>query len=438
MDTSTTAAAVVGSFILTHVLMACMQRLRLRRIERKSLELCEEPVAAPSAGDAARLPITVVTGFLGSGKTTLVNRVLTGGHGRRVVVIENEVGAISIDHELIDEAAQARAPAGVRVLKNGCMCCAGETPGSELERVLDQLLKMRRDAGTTPPFDYVLIETSGLADVAPIIQVLWRHEMERSPYYLDGVVAVVDCAHILRHLRPSTAFGFARRRVEAERQLSYADRVVLNKLDLLADAAALAAVEAAVRELNPTAGMLRATHAAVDVDALLDQQAFSSARWERALNAQEEQQPGAAPFSAPAHGATRVATVCLQVDAPLRLSALQGWLQELIGARERDLYRMKGLLHVAGDERRFVLHGTHAQVQGHFDRVWPEGARRSVLVVIGIGLSHSELQTGLLRCCADAGAEGGCTPCDVEDDDFEVVEAEPDGGAGARRRRGVT
>ena len=320
MDTSTTAAAVVGSFILTHVLMACMQRLRLRRIERKSLELCEEPVAALSAADAARLPITVVTGFLGSGKTTLVNRVLTGGHGRRVVVIENEVGAISIDHELIDEAAQARAPAGVRVLKNGCMCCAGETPGSELERVLDQLLKMRRDAGTTPPFDYVLIETSGLADVAPIIQVLWRHEMERSPYYLDGVVAVVDCAHILRHLRPSTAFGFARRRVEAERQLSYADRVVLNKLDLLTDAAALAAVEAAVRELNPTAGMLRATHAAVDVDALLDQQAFSSARWERALNAQEEQQPGAAPFSAPAHGATRVATVCLQVDAPLRLS----------------------------------------------------------------------------------------------------------------------
>ena len=126
------------------------------------------------------------------------------------------------------------------VLKNGCMCCAGETPGSELERVLDQLLKMRRDAGTTPPFDYVLIETSGLADVAPIIQVLWRHEMERSPYYLDGVVAVVDCAHILRHLRPSTAFGFARRRVEAERQLSYADRVVLNKLDTLPEAAAAA------------------------------------------------------------------------------------------------------------------------------------------------------------------------------------------------------
>ena len=146
----------------------------------------------------------------------------------------------------------------------------------------------------------------------------------------------------------------------------------------------------------------------------------------------------AAPLSAPAHGATRVAPVCLQVDAPLRLSARQGWLQERIGARERDLYRMKGLLHVAGDERRFVLHGTHAQVQGHFDRVWPEGARRSVLVVIGIGLSHSELQTGLLRCCAGAGAEGGCTPCDVEDDDFEVVEAEPDGGAGARRRRGVT
>ena len=276
----TVAVVVVVSFVLTQLLLACLQRKRLQRIEEKSLSLCAK------AG-ARQVPITVITGFLGSGKTTLVNRVLTADHGKRVVVIENELGSVSIDHSLIDEERQKAAPHGVLVLKNGCMCCSGESPGGELERVLDKLLEMLRVEQGALAFDYVLIETSGLADVAPIIQVLWRHEMERSPYYLDGVVAVVDCAHILRHLRPSTAFGFARRRVEAERQLSYADRVVLNKLDLLADAAALAAVEAAVRELNPTAGMLRATHAAVDVDALLDQQAFSSARWERALNAQE-------------------------------------------------------------------------------------------------------------------------------------------------------
>ena len=163
----TVVVVVVVSLVLTQLLLACLQRKRLQRIEEKSLSLCTK--AEPGA---RQVPITIVTGFLGSGKTTLVNRVLTADHGKRIVVIENELGSVSIDHSLIDEARQKDAPHGVIVLKNGCMCCSGESPGGELERVLDKLLEMLRVEQGALAFDYVLIETSGLADVGPILQVL--------------------------------------------------------------------------------------------------------------------------------------------------------------------------------------------------------------------------------------------------------------------------
>ena len=263
MDWWRVAVLLVGSFLVTHVLVSWLQRMRLRRIERKARSLCEEAsVPATCATESTRrVPVTIVTGFLGSGKTTLVNRVLASpDHGLRVLVIENELGAISIDHELIDRSRQAAMPEGLIVLKNGCMCCSGETPGSELERVLDKLLEMSKlavlnaeaeassdqpDALTvtnttaaaaattaamtaattaatteaTLPFDHVLIETTGLADPAPIVQVLARREMAASAFYLDAVVTVVDAANVLRHLRPTGPFGFTRRRAEAEKQV---------------------------------------------------------------------------------------------------------------------------------------------------------------------------------------------------------------------------
>lgn len=275
-------STLVGSFVVAQLLFAWMQRLRMGRIELKSKELCESAAAGGSSAGVApqSIPITIITGFLGSGKTTLVNRILTGDHGRRILVIENELGAISIDHALIDETKQASAPAGVVVLKNGCMCCSGETPGSELERVLDKLLEMGRVGDTCAgggtsgsshsqgndgqsaaaagsvslPFDYVIIEMSGLADPGPVMQVLWRQEMARSPFYLDGVVTVVDACHVLRHLRPTGAFAFTRSRHEAEKQVAVADRLVVNKVDLVADSSGtVEAVVDALTQLNAAA-----------------------------------------------------------------------------------------------------------------------------------------------------------------------------------------
>ena len=444
------AAALVVSYAATHMLVVWLQRLRLSRIESKSRALCGEDVAAASGdGSIRRVPITLITGFLGSGKTTLVNRVLTSpDHGLRVLVIENELGAVSIDHALIDNTKQAALPDGVVVLKNGCMCCSGETPGSELERVLDKLLEMgqldhgklddsrlpadvsgngtvgERVGSTAPvaelPFDYVLIETTGLADPSPIVQILARREMERSRFYLDAVVAVVDAANVLRHLRPSGPFGFVRRRAEAEKQIALADRIILNKVGLLCGqpaagaegdqqartggeaggSEALAPVLAAVRRVNASAGVLHADYADVPLSELLDLRAFSSARWLSHAAADAEER-----YAHDAAHAASVTCVSLTLDAPIALPRLQAWLQRLMEKRHEDVYRIKGVLAIAGAPERFVLHGVHADVHGAFERPWAPGeVRSSSLVVIGHRLDRDEL-TAAFRATADSSGE---------------------------------
>ena len=182
--------AIVISYLATHVFVVWLQHRRLLRIESKSLKLCGDAAIQTTA---PKVPITLITGFLGSGKTTLVNRILTSpDHGLRILVIENEIGAISIDHTLIDQARQPDMPDGVIVLKNGCMCCSGETPGSELERVLDKLVDMDQTNEKILPIDHILVETTRLADPGPIVMALCRREMEESRFFLDSVVTLVD------------------------------------------------------------------------------------------------------------------------------------------------------------------------------------------------------------------------------------------------------
>ena len=450
----------------------------------------ESPEAAVLPGQetepAATTPITIITGFLGSGKTTLVNRLLTSPeHGQRLLVIENELGSVSIDHALIDQSKQASAPAGVVVLKNGCMCCSGESPGSELERVLDKLLEMSRvdDAtggkrnghgqGARLPFDHVLVETSGMADPGPILQILCRREMAASGFYVDGVVTVVDCQNILRHLKPEGAFGFARRRVEAEKQIALADKIILNKTDLLQmpaptsglaaaaasderttdisistagiklaqngasdgrkdkgrgqasqrlDGLALSEILAAVRFVNASAPITTACRAEVPLNELLSLRAYSSAGWlnhharhlDRAARAEK-----ALPSSR-AHSAT-VTCVSLVLEPPyaIELGRLQAWLQNIVTARHEDLYRLKGVLSIKGRAERFVLHGIHANVHGAFDRSWSPGeVRSSTMIVIGRKLDRAALHEGFRASAVTVDAtevDGACDECAPEE-----------------------
>jgi G3E family GTPase len=207
------------------------------------------PVPNATSADA-RIPVTVVTGFLGSGKTTLLNHVLTRHHGRRIAVIENEFGEIGIDHELVVKADEE-----IFEMNNGCICC---TVRGDLIRILGQLAR-RRDR-----FDYVLIETTGLADPGPVAQTFFVDEEVREHYRLDGIVTLVDARHVGQHVEDSS---------ECQEQIAFADRILLNKTDLVNDAD-LERLESRLQQMNATATLLRTSHAEVPVEAVLDLRAF--------------------------------------------------------------------------------------------------------------------------------------------------------------------
>ncbi len=198
----------------------------------------------------SRIPVTVLTGFLGAGKTTLLNRLLTANHGKRIAVIENEFGEIGIDNALVINADEE-----IFEMNNGCICC---TVRGDLIRILGQLLK-RRDK-----FDYILVETTGLADPGPVAQTFFSDDEMKRSFRLDGIVTLVDAKHISLHLDDAP---------EAKEQIAFADRILLNKIDLVTPAE-LTALEDRVRSINSVAQVHRTTQASLGVDDVLNIHAF--------------------------------------------------------------------------------------------------------------------------------------------------------------------
>jgi G3E family GTPase len=190
---------MLATFLLSNGIAWWLEGRRRLRILEKTKRL--------AAASTFKTPVTIVTGFLGSGKTTLVNRILTShDHGKRIVVIENEVGALSIDDKILRASEQEKSTAGIFVMKNGCMCCSGDGAGPELERVLNHLLELLDQH----EFGHVVIETSGLADPAPIMQTFFSHNMCGGRFVLDGVVTIVDAKNIWSHIQESNKRWWAR------------------------------------------------------------------------------------------------------------------------------------------------------------------------------------------------------------------------------------
>src|SRR6476469_3101936 len=203
-----------------------------------------------------RIPVTVLTGFLGSGKTTLLNRILTENHGQRIAVIENEFGEIGIDHELVVNAEEE-----IFEMNNGCICC---TVRGDLIRILGNLMK-RKDK-----FDYILIETTGLADPGPVVQTFFFDEEIKEKVRLDGVVTVIDCKHVALHWGDR----------EVKEQIAFADVVLLNKTDL-AQANEVDLLERRIKGMNSTTRVIRTQKATTDVNNLLGIQGFNLQRIEQ-------------------------------------------------------------------------------------------------------------------------------------------------------------
>jgi G3E family GTPase len=317
-----------------------------------------------------QIPVTVLTGYLGAGKTTLLNRILSEQHGRRYAVVINEFGELGVDNDLVVQADEE-----VFEMNNGCVCC---TVRGDLIRILGGLMKRRGR------FDGIIIETTGLANPAPVAQTFFVDEDVRAKTRLDAIVTVADAKHLPQRLADSH---------EAEDQIAFADVIVLNKTDLVS-AAELEEVERCIRGINRFAKIHRTTRAALPIAEVLDQGAFDLDR----ILAIE---PGFLTADAHEHGED-VMSVSFELDRPVDAEKFNAWITGLLATKGQDLLRTKGILSYAGEDRRFAFQAVHMMADGDFIGPWREGEpRKSRLVFIGRNLNRPQFRRGFESCQVD-------------------------------------
>lgn len=356
------------------------------------------------------IPVTVLTGYLGSGKTTLLNRILSETHGKRYAVIVNEFGEIGIDNDLIVESDEE-----IYEMNNGCVCC---TVRGDLIRVVEGL--MRRPGR----FDAILVETTGLADPAPVAQTFFMDDEVRAKTRLDAVVAMVDAFHLPLRLKDSR---------EAEDQIAFADVVLLNKTDLVS-AEDLAKIERTVRAINPTAEIHHTERAAIDLAKVLDRGAFDLSRAvandphfleQDDHHHDHECGPGCTHDHHhdhhghdhhghdhhDHHGHHHHDEPSAIHDVTVQSVSLRGgemdpnrffpWIDKITQAEGPNILRLKGIIAFRDDPQRYVIQGVHMIVEGDHQRAWKDGEKHeSRLVFIGRELDEARLKRTFEACQA--------------------------------------
>jgi G3E family GTPase len=365
---------------------------------------------------SGKIPVTVLTGYLGAGKTTLLNRILTEPHGHKFAVIVNEFGEIGIDNELVVGVDEE-----IFEMNNGCICC---TVRGDLIRIVEGLMKRKGK------FDAIIIETTGLADPAPVAQTFFVDADVGSAAKLDAVVTVADARWLLDRLKDAP---------EAKNQIAFADVILLNKTDLVT-ADQLEEVEARIRGINPYAKLHRTEKCAVPIDAVLGREAFDL---ERILSIEpsfldeeeghddahahghdhhhdhdgHEHHPHDHGHDAHAHGNgvrkphshgglkhyhdEEMQSVSAKIEGEVDPEKFMPWINELTQTRGVDILRSKGILAFKDEPKRFVFQGVHMILDGNLQRPWQDGERRqSKIVFIGRHLDEKAIRDGFLACAA--------------------------------------
>ena len=343
---------------------------------------------------SSKIPVTVLTGYLGAGKTTLLNRILSENHGKKYAVIVNEFGEIGIDNDLIIGADEE-----VFEMNNGCVCC---TVRGDLVRILDGLMKRKGK------FDAIIVETTGLADPAPVAQTFFVDEDVQKNARLDAVVTVADAKWLSDRLKDAP---------EAKNQIAFADVIVLNKTDLVSKAE-LAEVEARIRAINPYAKLHRTERCQVALSDVLERGAFDL---DRILEIEPEFLDAGDGHDhhdhdhhhghdhhhdhGHNHGGLKhyhdedMQSLSLRTSKLLDPSKFMPWLQNLVAVEGQKILRSKGILAFTDDDERYVFQGVHMMLEGDHQRPWKDGeARESRLVFIGRELPEQTIRDGFESC----------------------------------------
>jgi G3E family GTPase len=340
-----------------------------------------------------KIPVTVLTGYLGAGKTTLLNRILSENHGKKYAVIVNEFGEIGIDNDLIIGADEE-----VFEMNNGCICC---TVRGDLVRIMEGLMKRRGK------FDAIIVETTGLADPAPVAQTFFVDEDVQKNARLDAVVTVADAKWLSDRLKDAP---------EAKNQIAFADVIVLNKTDLVSKGE-LSEVEARIRGINPYAKLHRTERCKVKLSDVLGRGAFDL---DRILDIEPDfLEPGDDHdhdhdhhhhhdhdhhHHDHTHGLKHyhdeeMQSLSLKSDRPLDPMLFMPWLQQLVQAEGQKILRSKGILAFADDDDRYVFQGVHMMLEGDHQRKWKDGEKReSRVVFIGRELPEELIRAGFESC----------------------------------------
>jgi G3E family GTPase len=335
------------------------------------------------AEEGTRTSVSILTGFLGAGKTTLVNNILRGQHGLRIAVIENEFGEVGVDDALVNMQTEEE----VFEMNNGCICC---TVRGDLLRIFEKLSRRRK-------FDHILIETTGLADPAPVAQTFFVDEAVKANFELDAIITVVDARHIGQHLEEEKADGVENESVE---QVAFADKIILNKMDLVNEEEK-AAVIAKLRTINKVAEVIETTQCEVDLKAVMGIKAFDLAK---VLQVEEDFLDTEGEHM---HDDSVTSVGCTFPGA-LDLERTNAWLSRLLQEKGVDIFRSKGVMDIAGSDARYVFQGVHMLMgfscsDEGVGRGWNEGEEKmNRLIFIGRNLDRDELTSGFIGCVADA------------------------------------